>query len=96
MNNIPSISEALLHVDDDKLADYLMVEHAKDKMLKKLAKKREDGRGNWYHPTQCSNATLIELLKNHIDKGDMVDVLNLAAMILMRNVLHNDETILKK
>lgn len=92
MNNIPSISEALLHVDDDKLADFLMVEHVKEKMLNKLAKKREDGRGNWHHPTQCSNSILIESLKKHIDKGDMVDVLNLAAMILMRNVLHNDET----
>lgn len=53
-------------------------------MREKLAKKREEGRGGWDDPTVCSNSFLSQLLRDHVDKGDPVDVANLAMMIHQR------------
>lgn len=53
-------------------------------MATKLAKKREDGRGGWEDKEQCSNALLSRLLREHVEKGDPVDVANLAMMIHQR------------
>ena len=94
MSDIPRITEALLHVDDNKLADFLMVEYAKNEMLIKLSKKRLDGKGDWHHPTKCNNEHLLRSLINHVSKGDMVDVLNIAAMILLRNQLYGEKTLI--
>jgi len=91
MSNIPRIQDLVRR--EDKIADYLMVEQAKEAMLNKLAKKRAEGRGRWHHATLCSNQYLIKCLKDHIDKGDMVDVLNLAAMILARQELYGESTV---
>jgi len=53
-------------------------------MATKLAKKRDDGRGGWEDKEQCSNALLSRLLREHVEKGDPVDVANLAMMIHQR------------
>jgi hypothetical protein len=53
-------------------------------MKAKLAKKRAEGRGGWEDKNDCSNAFLTRLLREHIDKGDPVDVGNLAMMIHQR------------
>jgi hypothetical protein len=53
-------------------------------MKAKLAKKRADGRGGWDDRDDCSNAFLSCLLREHIEKGDPVDVGNLAMMIHQR------------
>lgn len=53
-------------------------------MKAKLAKKRADGRDGWEDKTQCSAEWLSELLRGHVDKGDPLDVGNLAMMLHQR------------
>lgn len=53
-------------------------------MEQKLMQKRVDGRGGWHDPEQCSVDYLRQLLVEHVDKGDMVDVANFAMMIWNR------------
>ncbi len=74
---------------DNDMADSLMVMAVTDAMGEKLEKKRDEGRGGWFGP-QCSNGKLKEMLKEHIQKGDMIDVMNLAGMIWMREQLYGD------
>ena len=50
-------------------------------MKAKLAAKRAQGFGGWDDPSQCSVQTLSGLLRRHVEKGDPVDVANLAMMI---------------
>ena len=73
---------------DDNLHEALIDEAGVDTfataMKTKLAKKRSEGRGGWAHPTECSQDALLGMLKKHIDKGDMVDIGNLAMMIFNR------------
>ena len=52
-------------------------------MKAKLAKKRADGRGGWEGST-CSEAFLSKLLREHVEKGDPLDVGNLAMMLHQR------------
>lgn len=47
-------------------------------MKAKLAKKRAEGRGGWQ---SCDAAYLSDLLREHVEKGDPVDVANLAMML---------------
>lgn len=53
-------------------------------MKAKLAKKRGEGRGGWENKEDCSRVFLSELLREHVDKGDPVDVANFAMMIHQR------------
>lgn len=64
--------------------DYAAVDAFADKMKEKLAKKRADGRGGWEDKTQCTAELLSQLLRDHVNKGDPVDVANLAMMLSMR------------
>lgn len=64
---------------DDQAVDF-----AAKAMKEKLAKKRAEGRGGWQYPDQCTPEFLSKLLREHIDKGDPVDVLNLAMMLFVR------------
>lgn len=67
----------------DEYMDNELVNEAKKAMELKLEQKRIDGRGGWWS-TDCDTEYLKQLLKEHIDKGDMRDVMNLAAMIYYR------------
>ena len=49
----------------------------------KLAAKRLQGRGGWQEP-DVENGYLSRLLREHVDKGDPVDVANFAMMIHQR------------
>jgi hypothetical protein len=53
-------------------------------MKDKLEKKRAAGYWGWEDPVRCSNAHLVQLLREHIEKGDPVDVANFAMMIHQR------------
>ncbi|MDW9588695.1 hypothetical protein GOA80_22005 [Sinorhizobium meliloti] len=64
--------------------DDLAVDRFAAAMKAKLAKKRDEGRGGWEDKDQCSNAFLSRLLVEHVQKGDPVDVGNLAMMIHQR------------
>ena len=63
--------------------DDLAVDRFAAVMKSKLAKKRNDGRGGWSGP-ECSEETLSRMLRDHIAKGDPVDVANFAMMLHQR------------
>lgn len=67
----------------DDVADERLVEIVAEAMTEKLDQKRREGRGGW-HTHRCTTEQLRELLREHLGKGDMVDVLNFAGMILAR------------
>lgn len=75
----------------NKKADEHLVEHVKQSMEVKLSKKRNEGYGGWHHLELCSNEYLLKKLKKHIDKGDMIDVINFAGMISCRTSIYGDE-----
>lgn len=83
--------QAFVESTTNEQADLAMVESVAQAMRNKLSKKRNDGRGGWYKLHEVNNKKLIEMLKKHVDKGDMVDVLNLAAMIHVRIELYGDK-----
>lgn len=82
------MGEWLVGMPDEK-ADQLLVEKVAFDMRLKLIKKRKEGRGGW-HTAQCSNAWLKEQMVKHIEKGDMIDVINFAGMIHCRSALYGE------
>ena len=50
-------------------------------MKNKLAKKREQGYRGW---ETCKHGDLVQLLINHVDKGDPIDVANFCAFLFAR------------
>lgn len=63
--------------------DDLSVDAFAEIMKAKLAKKRGDGRGGWKGP-DCSVDALSAMLREHVEKGDPVDVANFAMMLQQR------------
>lgn len=53
-------------------------------MKDKLAKSREKGRSGWGNPEECSVEYLAKLLVDHVEKGDAIDVANIAMMLELR------------
>jgi hypothetical protein len=70
----------------NKSADGMLVRVASSAMDEKLRLSREKGRGGWWDSSTCSIEDLKRMLVEHVDKGDMVDVMNFAAMIYFREV----------
>lgn len=70
-------------------ADNLLVSLSSQAMEDKLCLKRIQGYQGWHN--QCCNEELLESLKEHIEKGDMIDVMNYAAMIYLRTQLYGDD-----
>lgn len=66
----------------DVEADHYLARRCVEHMAAKLALSRAKGRGGWHTP-ECSDY-LYKMLREHVEKGDMVDVLNIAGMILVR------------
>jgi len=60
-------------------------------MKAKLAEKRAEGRGGWDDPAQCSTGFLARLLREHVEKGDPLDVGNFAMMLWNRGGATNEE-----
>jgi hypothetical protein len=54
-------------------------------MKYKLAKKREQGYEGWNDQALCSQEYLSKLLRDHVEKGDPLDVGNFAMMLFMRD-----------
>ena len=65
--------------------DDLAVDRFAVAMKAKLVKKRSDGRGGWQDKENCSQQFLSCLLRDHVDKGDPVDVANFAMMLQQRS-----------
>jgi hypothetical protein len=68
----------------DLEADQYLVFRCANRMAAKLASSRAKGRGGW-HTSRCDDNHLHRMLREHVEKGDMVDVLNIAGMILVRH-----------
>lgn len=68
----------------DEIMDDRLCHFAYGAMKEKLEVAREKGRGGWWDADRCSLEYLRSLLVEHVEKGDMVDVMNLAAMIYAR------------
>ena len=68
----------------EQSADERLVGYAAMAMKKKLEIARAKGRGGWWDSEICSIDQLRGLLREHLEKGDMVDVMNFAAMIYAR------------
>ena len=82
----------------ERMADSMLVRATELLMESKLAAAREKGRGGWWDKEVCTLDYLRGLLKEHIEKGDLVDVINLAAMVTVREIMeeihsHNVERI---
>ncbi|CAH1665458.1 MULTISPECIES: hypothetical protein [unclassified Chelatococcus] len=75
----------------DAHPDDLAVNRFAAAMKAKLAQKRTEGRSGWDDPAQCSGEYLSLLLVEHVDKGDPLDVGNLAMMLHQRGERIADE-----
>lgn len=70
----------------DVMADHRLVDYASRAMAEKLAAARARGRGGWWDATDCSIELLRGMLREHLEKGDMRDIMNIAAMIYTREI----------
>lgn len=83
------LQKTMIHAVLNERADLIMAQYAYQSMLAKLNEKRDEGRHGWFND-YCSKAELLEMLKEHVEAGDMVDVLNIAGMILAREALYGE------
>ena len=67
----------------DEQMDNELVSSAKKAMEEKREIARQKGRGGWW-TEDCQTEQLKAMLDEHIAKGDMRDVMNIAAMIYYR------------
>ena len=80
--------EGLIVTTSDPLSaqhfDDLAVNRFAAAIKAKLAKKRSEGRGGWDDPKQCSAVFLSRLMRDHVEKGDPLDVGAFAMMLQQR------------
>lgn len=62
--------------------DDAAVEKLAEAMKQKLAEKRAQGRSGW--DTDCTQQRLSDLLRQHVEKGDVLDVANFCAFLFAR------------
>ena len=82
-----NLSDPAEHGKADEQADRALCSYAFDAMREKLEQKRSEGRGGWWNEDACDILVLRNLLLEHVHKGDMVDVMNFAAMIYTREAM---------
>ena len=70
----------------EETADMRLLDLSQRAMREKLSMARRKGRGGWWNDAECSIEQLRSLLREHVEKGDMRDVMNLAAMVFVREV----------
>lgn len=90
INPVPNavVAAFVLRQSNEK-ADSILVDIVYHEMTKRLAEKRQAGRGGWFGPN-CTNKELLAMLQRNLQKGDMIDVINLAAMIYARAQLFGE------
>lgn len=69
------------------IADTRLQQHVAILMREKLAISRAKGKGGWWRSKDCSIEFLRGMLQVAIQKGDMVDIINFAAMIHIRTAM---------
>jgi hypothetical protein len=67
-------------------ADRELVSYTQKAMREKLAAARLKGRRGWWRAEACSIGQLENLLYEALAKGNMIDVINYAAMIEVRRI----------
>ena len=70
----------------DVFADDKLIADAAERMGARLATKRAEGCSGWWDKNQCSTQQLRDMLKASVEKGDMVNIANLAMMINARQL----------
>lgn len=75
---------AQVSLNGDKAFDDDAVDQFASAMKEKLDKKRFQGRAGWHDKKICSQKQLSNMLFNHVDKGDPLDVGNFAMMLFFR------------
>lgn len=71
--------------DPESAIDQYAVGVIASKMIEKLNKKRAQGRGKWWHEEYCTQQTLSTMLREHVEKGDPLDVAIFAMMLYLRD-----------
>lgn len=77
-------SDEAVAESEDVHPDDVAVDRFAAAMKAKLAKKRREGRSGWDDEEDCSALWLSSLLREHVEKGDPLDVGNLAMMLHQR------------
>lgn len=79
--------KALAQLDavQNRTPDEISVDNFADAMKKKMASSSAKGRSGWDQPDECDPDFLRHCLREHIAKGDPVDVGNFAMMLFNRN-----------
>lgn len=75
---------ATKHSNSEQLIDSRLCEWSAILMGEKLDLSRSKGRHGWYDNEVCTIEDLRGMLSQAVDSGDMVDVMNFAAMIKIR------------
>lgn len=68
----------------DSTANAIGLRRFRAAMLRKLDEARSKGRGGWNLPRECRVERLWEMMVEHVQKGDVVDVANFCMMIWNR------------
>lgn len=74
-------------VGDERIADYALMRMIDRECSDRVEAARENGRHGWWDDKVCSIANLKAGLAKAITKGDMIDVINFAAMIHAREAV---------
>jgi len=64
--------------------DSVAVDSFAHAMKTKLAVARSKGRGGWDRKDECSDEELSRMLREHVEKGDPIDVANFCMMLHQR------------
>lgn len=84
------ISEAAATKYADPMIDKYLADALDVSVRAKLDVSRAKGRGGWWDQSRCDVELLRQMLREHVEKGDMIDVAVLAGMIYVRGIV--DET----
>lgn len=68
----------------DAQIDRRCVDRLASAMKEKLEKKRDEGRGRWWDRFDCKQSDLSKMLREHVEKGDPLDVANFCMMLYCR------------
>ena len=81
------ISEAAATKYADPMIDRYLAETLDVAVREKLEASRAKGRGGWWDQSRCDVEVLRQMLRKHVEKGDMIDAAVLAGMIYVRGIV---------
>lgn len=96
MNPKNQFNRIMMEQIGDERADDVLVQYIEKEMRIKLSQSRSKGKTGWYS-RMCTNEKLWDMLCNHVrrttsgDTEQLIDIINLAGMIMVRKELYGDE-----